>query len=441
MAARRGPDRRAAPRRVGAPACRTRASASTSTAAWTRPRGPRRRSPATFVQTEPTPGDAATERTEARVLYDREALYVAVVCYASDPGRIVRRLRRRDVGPGGVIDADDVFVEIGSAGDSRTAFSFGVSAAGVQADAVLSDNSDAGDYSWDAVWTSAVAPFAGPDGAGYVVEVRIPFSQLRYDPAAARPWQIQFQRNIAATGERAYWAPFLPDADGYVSRFGILDGLAGLGAPRRVEVVPYASTRLTRADGDAADPFYAANALRPGVGLDAKIGLTGGLTLTATVNPDFGEVEADPAVLNLSQFENRFDERRPFFVESQDLFAFGSTPAYVTTADRPTFFYSRRIGGAPSSFGALYADTPTSPSTSTRPSGRRSRARPRSRARSPAGPSACSTPSRPRRRPATSRSTARAARCPSRRSPTTPSPARGAPGAAGGRSSARSGRA
>ena len=310
-----------------------------------------------FVQTEPTPGAPATERTEARVLADTDAIYVAVRCFVRDPATVVRRLRRRDVGPAGVIDADDVFVEIGSAGDSRTAFSFGVSAAGVQFDAVLSDDRDAGDYSWDAVWDSAVAPFSGPDGAGYTVEVRVPLSQLRYDPAAGRPWQVQFQRNVAATGERSYWAPILPSADGYVSRFGVLDGLDGLGAPRRVEVVPYASTRLTRASGDAADPFYDANALRPGLGLDAKIGLTAGLVLTATVNPDFGQVEADPALLNLSQFENRYEERRPFFVESQDLFAFGSTPAYVTTADRPTFFYSRRIGGTPSSFAALYADT------------------------------------------------------------------------------------
>ncbi len=310
-----------------------------------------------FVQTEPAPGDAATERTEARVLVDGQALYVAVRCYTRDPATIVRRLRRRDVGPGDVIDADDVFIEVGSSGDSRTAFSFGISAAGVQADAVLSNDRDAGDYSWDAVWSSAVAPFSGPDGAGYTVEIRVPLSQLRFDPGAGRPWQIQFQRNVAATGERSYWAPILPTGDGYVSRFGFLDGMGALGAPRRVELVPYASTRLTRADGDAADPFYDANALRPGVGLDAKIGLTAGLTLTATINPDFGQVEADPAVLNLSQFENRYDERRPFFVESQDLFAFGTTPAYVTTADRPTFFYSRRIGGTPSDFASLYADT------------------------------------------------------------------------------------
>ena len=316
-----------------------------------------------FVQIEPAPGAPSTERTEARVLYDDAALYVAVRCYTRDPATIVRRLSRRDVGT----VSDDVFVEIGSPGDSRTAFSFGVNAAGVQQDGVLSDDRSEGDLSWDAVWDSAVAPFtdAAADGAageaagesGYAVEVRIPFSQLRYDAGSGRPWQIQFQRNVAATAERAYWAPILPDADGYVSRFGVLDGLDGLRAPRRVELVPYASTRLTRAPGEAADPFYDANALSPGVGLDARVGLTAGLMLTATVNPDFGQVEADPALLNLTQFENRFEERRPFFVEAQDLFAFGSAPAYNTTSDRPAFFYSRRIGGTPASFRSLYADT------------------------------------------------------------------------------------
>ncbi|HEX8386178.1 MAG TPA: DUF5916 domain-containing protein, partial [Rubricoccaceae bacterium] len=306
-----------------------------------------------FVQIEPDPGAPSAERTEARVLYDGAALYVGVRCFARDPTTVVRRLSRRDVGT----TSDDVFVEVGSPGDSRTAFSFGINAAGVQQDGVLSDDRPEGDLSWDAVWDSAVAPFSGPDGAGYTVEIRVPFSQLRYDPTSGRPWQIQFQRNVAATGERAYWAPILPDADGYVSRFGVLDGLDGLRAPRRIELVPYASSRLTRASGDAADPFYDANAVRPNLGLDARVGLTGGLTLTATVNPDFGQVEADPAVINLSQFEVSFEERRPFFVEAQDIFAFGAVPAYNTTVDRPDFFYSRRIGGAPSSFGALYADT------------------------------------------------------------------------------------
>ncbi|HLT47634.1 MAG TPA: DUF5916 domain-containing protein, partial [Rubricoccaceae bacterium] len=136
-------------------------------------------------------------------------------------------------------------------------------------------------------------------------------------------------------------------AGGYVSRFGRLEGLEGLRAPRRVELLPYVAGRLTREPGDAADPFYAENEVQPNVGFDAKVGLSSNLTLTATVNPDFGQVEADPAVVNLSAFETFFEERRPFFVEGADIFEYGRTRTH-NVSFRPTFFYSRRIGRVPS---------------------------------------------------------------------------------------------
>ena len=296
-----------------------------------------------FRQSEPEPGAPASERTEVAVLYDRAALYVGVRAYVGDPAALVRRLVRRD-GFGDV--SDRVFIEIGSPADGRTAFSFGVNLAGVQQDVVVSDDQNAGDATWDAVWDSAVGRFDGPGGAGYVVEVRVPFSQLRYDAGSAKPWGFNVQRDIAATGELTYWSPILPDRGGYVSQFGALEGLVGLRAPRRVEIVPYAATRLTRAPGEEADPFYDANDLSPRVGLDARVGLTSGLSLAATVNPDFGQVESDPAVVNLSQFQVQFDERRPFFIEGTDVFAFGTTRGRPA-ADRPQFFYSRRIGGQP----------------------------------------------------------------------------------------------
>ena len=303
-----------------------------------------------FRQSEPEPGAPASEATEVAVLYDRAALYVAVRAHVADPAALVRRLVRRD----DFSDVSDrVFIEIGSPADGRTAFSFGVNLAGAQQDVLLADDQNVGDATWDAVWDSAVGRFDGPGGAGYVVEVRVPFSQLRYDAGSSRPWAFNVQRDIAATGELTYWSPILPDRDGYVSQFGALDGLVGLRAPRRVEVVPYAATRLTRAPGEEADPFYDANDLAPRVGLDARVGLTSGLSLAATINPDFGQVEADPAVVNLSQFEVQFDERRPFFIEGTDVFSFGGTRGRAA-ADRPQFFYSRRIGGQPSSFGALY---------------------------------------------------------------------------------------
>ena len=303
-----------------------------------------------FTQSAPDQGAPSRERTEFAVAYDRSALYVAVRAYAQDPGSLVRRLSRRDELP----TSDQVFIEIGSTGDDRTGFSFAVNLAGVQQDQTLTNDENAGDAAWDAVWDAATRRFEAADGAGYAVEVRIPFSQLRFDARSAAPWRFNVQRDVAATGETSYWAPIL-DEERYVSRFGYLTGLRDVRAPRRVEVVPYAAARLTRAPGDAANPFYDANELRPSVGVDAKVGLTSGLTLTATVNPDFGQVEADPAVLNLSQFEDAFAERRPFFVEGTDILSFGRTRGQFAT-DAPTFFYSRRIGAAPLGFFSLYDD-------------------------------------------------------------------------------------
>src|SRR5690606_15060299 len=252
-----------------------------------------------------------------------------------------------------------VFVEIGSPADGRTAFSFGVNLAGVQQDVLLYNDENSGSFSWDAVWDSAVGRFDDDGGQGYTVEIRIPFSQLRYDADGVEPWQIQFQRDIPARAERSYWSPILPGVEGYVSRFGRLDGLEGLRTPRRVELLPYAAARLERLPGVAEDPFYAENELQPVAGFDAKVGLTSSLTLTATVNPDFGQVEADPAVVNLSAFETFFEERRPFFVEGEDVFDFGRTRTY-NVANRPTFFYSRRIGRSPtrSPAEAVYLDSP-----------------------------------------------------------------------------------
>ena len=214
-----------------------------------------------FLQSEPAPGEPASETTEVRVLYDASAIYVGIRALVRDPSTLVRRLVRRD-GFGDM--SDRVFVEIGSPADGRTAFSFGVNLAGARQDVVLANDLNDGDATWDGVWDSAVRPFADASGAsGYAVEIRIPLSQLRFDPANERPWEFNVQRDIAATGERTYWAPISPEADGYVSQFGLLTGLQGLRAPRRVEVVPYAATRLTRAPGEIGDPFYEVNDLSP----------------------------------------------------------------------------------------------------------------------------------------------------------------------------------
>ena len=291
-----------------------------------------------FVQMNPNPGQPASESTEARVAYDADALYVGMRMLDSQPTAIDTQLGRRDAGFSG----DWAFVGVDSYGEGRTGFVFAISAGGVQRDILLFDDVR-DDESWDAVWDAAVTR----DGEGWTAEFRIPLSQLRFSASEGpQTWGIQFGRDHHRTNESSFWAPLLPSDDGMVSRFGELTGLRGLKAPRSLELLPYVAAGVTRAPGNAADPYYRTTAAEPRAGLDLKYGLTGDVTLTATVNPDFGQVEADPAQVNLGAFELFVEERRPFFVEGVDIFSFGRTRAYFTN-DRPQFLYTRRIGRSP----------------------------------------------------------------------------------------------
>jgi hypothetical protein len=295
-----------------------------------------------FVQARPTPGAAATERTEVRVAYDDRAVYVAARMHDAHADSVVGRLARRDAD----VYSDWFTVSIDSYHDRRTAFVFAVNPRGVKRDATLTGD-DTGDDGWDAVWDAAVRA----DSGGWTAEIRIPLSQLRFRTQRdAVEWGIQFERRIARRDEVSHWAPSPPDGAGIVSRFGTLAGLRGLRAPRRLEVQPYTSARLTRAPGDAADPYHQPNEWLGSAGADVRYGVTGDLMLTATLNPDFGQVEADPSEVNLGAFESYFTEKRPFFTEGADIFATGY----------PELFYSRRIGRAPqgSPPNADFADVP-----------------------------------------------------------------------------------
>jgi hypothetical protein len=390
-----------------------------------------------FVQQYPKDRAPASERTEARVLYDGQALYVGVRAFDRTPGRIAAQLARRDATG---IYSDWIHVVLDSYHDRRTAFRFSVNPKGVQKDVRHFDDGNE-DVLWDAVWEVATAV----DAQGWTAEYRIPLSQLRYasarrggaagaaapaaaassaaapssaaataataaapaagDSAAARAgaalarastiaagpvtagltmggsnatglstagvgeyrWGLQVSRDIARLQERSNWAPIAQNANGYVSRFGDLAGLDGLAAPRRVEVVPYVSNRVSRLPGDPANPFYRRTALRPSAGGDFRLGVGSGLTLTGTVNPDFGQVELDPAVVNLTAFEVFLPERRPFFVEGGEIFNYGRLIANNTSGGNQ-LFYSRRLGRAPqrSALGAdaqgrrpAFADAPT----------------------------------------------------------------------------------
>ena len=208
-------------------------------------------------------------------------------------------------------------------------------------DILFYDDGEA-DRSWDAVWDVATSR----DGEGWTAEFEIPLSQLRYSGGPGpHTWGFQLARIHFRTGELSYWEPRSPTEAGYVSQFGTLTIPTALPSPRRFEAVPYVASAATRAPGDAADPFYAETDVAPRVGADVKVGLTSGLTLAATVNPDFGQVEADPAQVNLGGFELFFPEQRPFFVEGADVFSMA--PRRFIASGRPTLLYTRRIGRAP----------------------------------------------------------------------------------------------
>lgn len=306
-----------------------------------------------FVQVRPEPGVAETERTEVAFLYDDDAVYVAVWMYDSEPEKIMRRAGRRDTSP----LSDRVFIGLDTFGDGQTAFGFIVNAAGVKLDFVFFNDTNE-DTTWDAIWEASVGDL--PEG-GWSVEYRIPLSQLRY-PSTSAPqnWRLQVQRIIPRKDEETFWAPMLPEMSGFVSRFGYIEGVEGLTQKHGLELMPYVASSLERSPGEIANPFYSTNDLGGSIGLDIRYSLSSNLTLNATVNPDFGQVEADPATVNLTAFETFFSERRPFFVEGTDVFQFGRTRTY-SVSNRPTLFYSRRIGQSPRGrvSDAEYTDIPT----------------------------------------------------------------------------------
>jgi hypothetical protein len=291
-----------------------------------------------FVQRSPNPGQPSLQRTEARIAYDDVALYVAIRAYDTAPDSIASQLARRDASG---IFSDWVDVMIDSFQDRRSAYRFSVNPHGVKRDIYHFDDGQS-DLGWDAIWEAATRI----DDDGWTAEFRIPLSQIRFaSDGGEQTWGLQFARTIARHDENSYWSPLLPDSPGFISVAGSLTGVQGLPSPRRLEVLPYAVSKVTRAPAPAGrgEPVLEGAAPAATVGADLKYGLTSNLTLTGTINPDFGQVEADPAVVNLSAFETFFPERRPFFLEGADLFSL----AIGDDNSGEGLFYSRRIGRAP----------------------------------------------------------------------------------------------
>lgn len=289
-----------------------------------------------FIQRQPYEGEEPTQQTSFKMIYDDEAVYLAVRAYDSEPDKIEKRLGRRDD-----TDGDWVAVDIDSYYDKRTAFVFMVNAAGVKGDFVISNEYNSDD-SWDPVWYVKV----GEDDQGWIAEMKVPLTQLRFAKQDSLVWGFQVLRFLHREEELSLWQHVPMDAAGWVSEFGEVKGIQGIRPKKEVELIPYVMGNIQNYEEEEGDPFATGTDFGYNAGLDGKIAVTNDLTLNFTINPDFGQVEADPSVVNLTAFEIFFEEKRPFFVEGSNIFSFKPTGGDGPMS-RDNLFYSRRIGRQP----------------------------------------------------------------------------------------------
>jgi hypothetical protein len=286
-----------------------------------------------FVQGDPREGAAPARSTEVRVLYDDEAIYVGARMHDDGPAAIADQLVRRD--ESGQYDFFEVLLDTNL--DRQTAYLFRVSASGVERDAVLTRDTRE-DVDWDAVWTSAVRI----DSAGWSVELRIPLSQVRYESHdEPQTWGVNFRRRRLASSSTSYFSLVSRTTEGVVSQSGHLTGVLLTDTERRFEVEPFVATQLHRGPVTPGDPFFDGSEVDVRAGANVRYGVGSAFSLDATVNPDFGQVEVDPAVVNLSAFETFFSEKRPFFVQDAQVFDFD------LSSRNGRMFFSRRIGREP----------------------------------------------------------------------------------------------
>jgi hypothetical protein len=301
-----------------------------------------------FVQFSPVEGGPARFRTEAQVAFDDRNFYVFIRAYDPEPAKISTVLARRDVRP----PTDQLKIVIDAFHDRRSGFEFAISPGGVKRDyAVYNDNNE--DGSWDGVWDVATRV----DSLGWTAEFEVPLSQLRYPSAAAHTFGFGVWRDIERYKERVSWPAYRPTQIGFASQLGDLTGIDGIPAPRRFDVMPYV---VAKSEPRPTEDGFEQHGNITG-GADFKYGLTSNFTLDGTVNPDFGQVEQDPAVLNLTQFETFLGEKRPFFLEGTGTYQFPVNSNQVNNAGEG-LFYSRRIGRAPQ-LRSIYGDASSATST------------------------------------------------------------------------------
>jgi len=308
-----------------------------------------------FTQNEPYNGSPASQRTEFNILFDDDNLYVAIKSYDTSPDSIVNRLTRRDEA-----DGDLVGIIVDSFHDLRTGFLFGVSSAGVKYDQMFTNDGQNQDSSWDPNWWVKTSI----NSEGWIAEMKIPFSQVRFDKNSGDVWGLEIARVLYRKNETSFWQHLPKDAPGLVHLFGELSGLEQI-KPRKIfDVTPYGVARAETFKAEPQNPFLSkGRSSKLNGGIDAKIGVTNNMTMDLTINPDFGQVEADPSEVNLSAYETFFSEKRPFFIEGNNITNFGLGIGDGGIGN-DNLFYSRRIGRRPQGFPDLQdgwnADVPTS---------------------------------------------------------------------------------
>jgi len=292
-----------------------------------------------FTQIIPHEGKPSSQATKFKILYDDKFLYLAYNCLDLRPDSIIKRMSRRDEFPG-----DWVEINIDSYHDLRTAFSFTISVSGVRGDEFISNNGNNWDASWNPIWFAKTAR----NDSGWTAEVKIPFSQLRYGNEKEKVWGFQINRLIFRNAERTSWQ-YIPQSSGvWVSAFGELHGLKNIPMHRQVEIAPYVTVQADKYRKEPGNPYAKGFDKKINGGIDGKVAVTNDLILDFTINPDFGQVEADPSQVRIDGFQNFFEERRPFFIESRNIFDYQLTGSEAGGAyDNDLLFYSRRIGSSP----------------------------------------------------------------------------------------------